>query len=130
MNNENKVVSLLEEINKNLIELNEKINQLISLQGQKPAIVDSSAYPEPHGKLDPFIILDLPKRLSRSANVMLKIGRATASDVASATRQTRESEVKHLNELVAMGYLGKERGDKDVGENPREVYFYLERTGD
>lgn len=121
-----KQIIILKEINENLKELNQKIDQLIKLQ-QNSRSIPSGVSRLPGMILQPIdaiALLNLPDRLRKVASLMINLNRVTAEDVAKEMGVTRESAVVRLNELVRLGYLGKERGQKEKGESARKTYFY------
>jgi len=79
-------------------------------------MVDKS---KPKGKpLDVVTLLSLPDQLRKTALVILKLSRATATMVARDTGREKTIENKYLTQLVKMGFLKLEKQDHDV-------YFYV-----
>ena len=72
--------------------------------------------------LDVMTLLALPDHLRKTASVVCDKGRVMAQDVSNITRKSRAVESGHLNQLVRMGYLRKDRGG-------RRMYFSV-RGGD
>lgn len=64
-------------------------------------------------------LLNLPDHLRKTMLAMLKVGRATAEDIADITKRARAVESAYLNTLLTMGYLKKER-------KGRKAFFYME----
>lgn len=64
--------------------------------------------------LDVMTLLSLPDHLRKTATVMGKLGKATADEIAEATKRARAVESGYLNQLVRMGYLKKERSGRRV----------------
>ncbi len=64
--------------------------------------------------LDVMTLLSLPDHLRKTATVTSKLGRATADEIAEATKRARAVESGYLNQLVRMGYLKKERSGRRV----------------
>jgi len=56
-----------------------------------------------------FKVLEFPKHLQTTIITLLKLGRATAADVASETKKARAVESSYLNQLVVMKVVQKER---------------------
>jgi hypothetical protein len=54
-------------------------------------------------------VLEFPKHLQTTILVLLKLGRATASEVAEHTLKARAVESAYLNQLVVMKIVRKER---------------------
>ena len=69
--------------------------------------------------LDAFSILNLPARLRKTAVELHRLGRATAAMIAGVTGGNVDLECANLEELVEMGYLGKEKKDGDA------IFFIL-----
>lgn len=68
--------------------------------------------------LDVVAILALPENLRKTALAIHRLGRATAMMIARETRGESDVERMHLEQLVEMGYLSREK----IAE---EVYFYI-----
>ena len=64
--------------------------------------------------MDPIILLELPDNLRETATALIKLGRATASEVARITGRGRAIESHYLNTLVRMGYAKKKRDGRRV----------------
>lgn len=56
-----------------------------------------------------FRILELPKHLQTTVLTLLKLGRATASEISESTGKARAVESAYLNQLVIMKIVHKER---------------------
>jgi ArsR family transcriptional regulator, lead/cadmium/zinc/bismuth-responsive transcriptional repressor len=56
-----------------------------------------------------FKILELPKHLQTTVLTLLRLGRATASEVASVTGKSRAVESAYLNQLAVMRVVSKFR---------------------
>ncbi len=67
---------------------------------------------------DPFILLELPDNLRSTFMALLRLKKATASDISSITGRGRAIESHYLNTLVRMGYVSKRR-------NGRLVYYMV-----
>jgi predicted transcriptional regulator len=64
-------------------------------------------------------LLSLPDHLRKTAMILNRLSRATASQVAQETKRARAVESSYLNQLVVMGHIHKTRQGRDV-------YFYLD----
>ncbi len=64
--------------------------------------------------MDPIILLELPDNLRETATALIKLERATASEVARITGRGRAIESHYLNTLVRMGYAKKKRDGRRV----------------
>lgn len=56
-----------------------------------------------------YRVLEFPKHLQTTVLTLLKLGRATASEVAEHTLKARAVESAYLNQLVVMKVVRKER---------------------
>ena len=56
-----------------------------------------------------FRVLEFPKHLQTTILALLKLGCATAEDVASVTGKARAVESAYLNQLVVMKIVSKSR---------------------
>jgi len=65
-----------------------------------------------------FKILEFPKHLQTTIVALLKLGRATAEEVASATGKARAVESAYLNQLFVMKIVSKSRSS-------RKAYFQV-----
>lgn len=115
------IIDLLERVNRNLEQMSEKLDRVVSLQESivrhsEPKITDASLENMP---LDVATLLSLPDHLRKTAMAIAKLGEATATDVADETGRVRAAESDYLNQLVSMGHLKKKRKGRDV-------YFYIE----
>ena len=66
-----------------------------------------------------FRILELPKHLQTTVLTLLKLGRATATEISEATEKARAVESAYLNQLVVMKIVCKER-------KGRKAYFTVD----
>ena len=64
-------------------------------------------------------LLSLPDHLRKTAMILSRLGRATASQVSAESGRARAVESGYLNQLVVMGHV------KKMMEG-RVVYFYIE----
>lgn len=82
--------------------------------------VTSPREQEKKGKmpLDVVAILALPENLRKTALAIHRLGRATAMMIAQETRRESDVERMHLEQLVDMGYLSRER-------RAEEIYYYM-----
>lgn len=69
--------------------------------------------------LDVMALLSIPDHLRKSALAIVRLGKATAADVAEETGRSRAIESAYLNQLVRMGYLENRR-------EGRTVYFQVQ----
>jgi len=74
---------------------------------------------KPTGALDVMTLLSLPDHIRKTAQIVARLGRVTADEVAEQTHRARAVESAYLNQLVVMTYLKKER-------KGRKAYFYVE----
>jgi len=111
------IINILQEVNRNLEELNEKLERVVNLQ----ETMISHSKPRENLEnlpLDVATLLALPDHLRKTALAICKLGEATATDVSKETGRVRAAESDYLNQLVAMGHLKKKRKGRDV-------YFYI-----
>jgi len=109
-----------------LLELNKKMDRVISLLEKilrtletQTKIRLSKELSEIEEYMDAITLLSLPDHLRKTILSLAKLGgEATAEEVARETGRARAVESAYLNQLVAMGYLGKKR-------KGRKVYFYF-----
>ncbi len=59
-----------------------------------------------------FKILELPKHLQVTVTTLLKLGVATADDVAQVTGKVRAVESNYLNQLTYMKIVKKQRQER------------------
>jgi DNA-binding transcriptional ArsR family regulator len=59
-----------------------------------------------------YKILDFPKHLQTTILTLIKVGSATASELSAITGKQRAVESAHLNQLVIMKMVHKERHDR------------------
>jgi predicted transcriptional regulator len=69
-----------------------------------------------------FRVLEFPKHLQTTVIALLKLGRATAEDVAKVTGKARAVESAYLNQLVVMKVVQKER-------QGRKAFFMVDLEG-
>lgn len=81
--------------------------------------LSKSPYEQKPTVVDVMTLLNMPDHLRKTAQNVVRLGRATADDVAEQTHRARAAESAYLNQLVIMGYLKKER-------EGRKAYFYVE----
>ncbi len=111
-----------------LVELNNKLDRIISLLEKMLRAIEMQAKVRLREELrgveeylDAVTLLSLPDHLRRTVLSLAKLGgEATAEEVSRETGRARAVESAYLNQLVAMGYLGKKR-------KGRKVYFYFPR---
>ena len=120
--------ALLTRLADELIQVNEKIDFMIELNGKMLKTqeeflqrITNKSYPRRDTRLEPdaMSLLSLPMSLRKTAMVLYKLEKATAEDLANETKRLRAVESASANQLVRMGYLKKKR------EGRRE-YFYIE----
>ena len=63
-----------------------------------------------------YRVLEFPKHLQTTILALMKLGQATAEDVASVTGKARAVESAYLNQLVVMKIVSKSRSG-------RKMYF-------
>jgi len=73
----------------------------------------------PSQLLDAEALMALPDHLRRTADIVLKMGRVMAQDVADVTKRAQAVESSYLNQLCRMGYLKSER-------DGRKVFFWVD----
>ncbi len=59
-----------------------------------------------------YKILDFPKHLQVTMLTLIRLGRGTASDVATVTGKERAVESAYLNQLVIMQIVNKRRQER------------------
>jgi hypothetical protein len=69
-----------------------------------------------------FRVLEFPKHLQTTVITLLKLGRATAEDVAKVTGKARAVESAYLNQLVVMKVVQKQR-------QGRKAFFMVDMEG-
>ena len=69
-----------------------------------------------------FRVLEFPKHLQTTVIALLKLGRATAEDVAKVTGKARAVESAYLNQLVVMKVVQKAR-------QGRKAFFMVDLEG-
>jgi DNA-binding transcriptional ArsR family regulator len=111
LNNVNRKLDSLVELNKKLLKVNE--------DHLKNAVDDSTATSKLIAKEpDAMALLSLPMALRKTIMVLYQLDEATADDLARETGRLRAVESAAANQLVRMGYLKKRREGRDV-------YFYI-----
>lgn len=113
----NNLTDVLDKINKNLEQINVKLGKI--LQSTKTLQKTPREEPKELQALDVMTLLSLPDHLRKTAMVLSRLGRATASHVSTESRRARAVESGYLNQLVVMGHVKKMREGRDV-------YFYIE----
>ncbi len=111
---------LLEQIVKNLKEINSKLDRLVmqvedreeQATEKKRMMADS---------LDVITLLSLPDHLRTTATTLFEIGPATAEEIAKITHKERAVESNYLNQLVRMNHVKKYR-------EGRKVYFRINES--
>ena len=110
-------MKVLQKINRNLEQINIKLGQLLqSTDNLKKASKEERKELE---ALDVMTLLSLPDHLRKTAMILSKLGKATASQVSTESGRARAVESGYLNQLVVMGHVKKLREGRDV-------YFYIE----
>jgi len=111
------IIDLLHKVNRNLEELNDKLDRVVNLE---ETLVSHSKPREnlENLPLDVATLLSLSDHLRKTALAICKLGEATATDVSKETGRVRAAESDYLNQLVSMGHLKKKRKGRDV-------YFYI-----
>ncbi len=103
---------------KKLARMEKKLDLIISALKVKKVATAARASKEPEitqaGALDIMTLLSLPDHLRKTALTLIKLGRATAEDVAKETSRARAIESAYLNQLVRMKYVWSERVGKRV----------------
>ena len=102
------VVEVLRQVSSKIDRMNETLEKILRLLTEKG---DAELKP-----LDAMTLVSLPDHLRQTVMVMLRVGEATAGEVAEKTGRARAVESGYLNQLVRMGLLGK-------GRRGRMVYF-------
>ena len=101
----------------NLEQINVKLGQLLqSTDNLQKASREERKELE---ALDVMTLLSLPDHLRKTAMILSRLGRATATQVSTESRRARAVESGYLNQLVVMGHVKKTREGRDV-------YFYIE----
>lgn len=118
----NLLMELLKKMKESLEELNEKLDRLAEGQREILERVKPKGAPIESLPLDAAALLSLPDHLRKTAMAICALGEATAEDVAKETGRARAAESDYLNQLVALGYLKKERRGK-------KVYFSIGGAG-
>ena len=109
-------MEILDKINKNLEQINLKIEKLIKSKEALEQTTDERR--KELEALDIMTLLSLPDHLRKTAMILCRLGRATASQVSKESRRARAVESGYLNQLVVMGHIKKMREGRDV-------YFYI-----
>jgi hypothetical protein len=110
-------MDVLQKINRNLEQINIKLGRLL----QSADLLQKTSREERKEleALDVMTLLSLPDHLRKTAMILSKLGRATASQVSTESGRARAVESGYLNQLVIMGHVKKLREGRDV-------YFYIE----
>jgi len=104
---------LFERLNRNLEVLSAKFDVVIKLNGM------NGQSREEFCGFDAKALLDLPDHLRRTMLTLIRLGRATAEDVAAASKRARAVESGYLNQLLTMKYVKKER-------KGRKAFFFVD----
>ncbi len=110
----------LEEIVKNLKEINSKLDRLVVQVEHR----DEQATEKERmmtDSLDVITLLSLPDHLRTTATTLFEIGPATADEIANVTNKERAVESNYLNQLVRMNHVKKYR-------EGRKVYFRVNES--
>lgn len=111
LNNVNRKLDSLVELNKKLLKVNEDHLKNVV---EDSTVTSKFAAKEP----DAMALLSLPMALRKTIMVLYQLDEATADDLARETGRLRAVESAAANQLVRMGYLKKRREGRDV-------YFYI-----
>lgn len=106
-------LEVLEKIDSRLEEIAQKLDRLIAIQTPPK---EQQAQPEGQ-PLDVMTLLSMPDHLRKTAMIVFRLGKATATGVSKESKRARAVESNYLNQLVGMGHLKRERRGRDV-------YFY------
>jgi len=107
------VRAILNEISKELKELNNKVDKLIKIHNDSNVLFNETS------------ILRLPKYLQETIIIVSqnkKVKGITAEEVSNVSKKARAIESAHLNSLVGLGYLTKERVSRKVCFKLRNKY--------
>jgi hypothetical protein len=111
------LLAVLNKIWIGLNQINVKLEKLITLREDSQQSI--KRMDEPLKGLDVMTLLALPDHLRKTAIILYKLGKASASQVSEESRRARAIESSYLNQLVVMGHVKKVRSG-------RLVYFYME----
>lgn len=113
----NDLREILDKINKNLEQINLNLEKLVkSKELLERATIEER---EELKALDVMTLLSLPDHLRKTAMILCRLGKATASQISKESGRERAVESSYLNQLVVMGHIKKMREGRDV-------YFYIE----
>ncbi len=106
------------QMEKKLARIDKKLDLIIASlkvkRAASPPRVGKETEIKQGGALDIMTLLSLPDHLRKTALTLIKLGRATAEDVAKETGRARAIESAYLNQLVRMKYVWSERVGKRV----------------
>ncbi|MBM4028363.1 MAG: transcriptional regulator [Planctomycetes bacterium] len=112
------VASRRDRYDKRLVRIEKKLDYIIGALKVNKVARATMAGAEPEikqgGALDIMTLLSLPDHLRKTALTLIKLGRATAEDVARETGRARAIESAYLNQLARMKYVWSERVGKRV----------------
>ncbi len=111
----------MEDMRELLIQINEKLDRLLTLQSAETKRVGS--------KFVPTTLNALPEHLKSTALAIATLGRATAEQVAGKTGRSRAAESDYLNQLVRQGFLKKERTGGEVFFQVFSLYTFCPQCG-
>jgi rubrerythrin len=109
----------VKEIRRKLEEINSKLNHLLMVRNIGPDI----------RKFVPKTLFSLPKHLRKTAIAIVKLGQATAEQVATKTGRTRAAESDYLNQLVRQGVLKKEKIGREIRFSVYALYTLCQKCG-
>jgi len=115
--NSDDFLSVLNNIQLSLNQINAKLDKLISIEGvnhQSRIKLDEGVE-----SWNVMTLLSFPDHLRKTVMLLHKLEKATATQISEKSGRTRAIESSYLNQLVAMGYAKKKRVRRDV-------YFYIE----
>jgi len=91
----------------------EMLERTISEVAQRLREIES-AWPKERKLMNVVRLMSLPEHLRTTASIVVKLGEATAVDVAKRSGRQRTLESMYLNELVRLGHAGKVKRGKEV----------------
>jgi DNA-binding transcriptional ArsR family regulator len=104
----NDLLEILTKINENLSQINVRLQNLKTVQTNQHLTVKEFEV------LDVMTLLTLPDHLRKTAMILIRLGQATAGEIAEESGRARAVESGYLNQLVVMGYVTKQRRGRDV----------------
>ena len=114
----------LKEIKKKLDEISNKLDHLARV-----CFITSKTYQPYVRKFVPETLSSLPKHLRKTALAVVKLGWATAEQVAARTGRARAAESDYLNQLVRQGILKKEKKGREVRFSVFALYTLCPQCG-